>query len=225
MTESVRNLIVENIYKIKSECREIEEIVFGEEAYQNLANELGLSPDHKLPIKEFLGYPVRVLSYLPSDYIALRFKMREKEYEELDEEEIEIERLKIAFPVWTIEFSLSNIYTPNLIIERCTKEFARHILLACYLPGSPITESKETIKEKTEFVPESVFDHIKDCLRKRFPKFFSRLDVNYRKISVQKTIIVKKIGVHPSFFDIKHPLGSCYVLRYSLAKTKKKEKQ
>ena len=42
MTESVRSLIVENIYKIQSENRKIEEIVLGEEAYQKLAKELDL---------------------------------------------------------------------------------------------------------------------------------------------------------------------------------------
>ena len=74
MTESVRTLIVENIYKIKSENREIKEIVLGEEAYQKLAKELDLPPDHKFPIQVFLGYPIKVLPYFPSDYIGLRFK-------------------------------------------------------------------------------------------------------------------------------------------------------
>jgi len=74
MTKSVRSLIVENIYKIKSESQEIKEIVLGEEAYQKLANELDLPPDHKFPIQVFLGYPVKVLPYFPSDYIGLRFK-------------------------------------------------------------------------------------------------------------------------------------------------------
>ena len=53
MAESVRTLIVENIYKIKSENREIKEIVLGEEAYQKLAKELDLPPDHKFPIQLF----------------------------------------------------------------------------------------------------------------------------------------------------------------------------
>jgi len=74
MTGSVRSLIVENIYKLKSKNREIEEIVLGEEAYRKLANELDLPPDHKFPIQVFLGYPVKVLPYFPSDYIGLRFK-------------------------------------------------------------------------------------------------------------------------------------------------------
>jgi len=74
MTESVRTLIVENIYKIKSENREIKEIVLGEEAYRKLANELDLPPDHNFSIQTFLGYPVKVLPYFPSDYIGLRFK-------------------------------------------------------------------------------------------------------------------------------------------------------
>jgi len=74
MTGSVRSLIVENIYKLKSENREIEEIVLGEEAYRKLANELDLPPDHKFPIQTFLGYPLKVLPYFPSDYIGLRFK-------------------------------------------------------------------------------------------------------------------------------------------------------
>ncbi len=74
MAKSIRNLIIENIYKIKSENREIEEIVFGEEAYRNLAIEWGLPSDHKFAIKEFFGYPIKILSYLPPDYIALRIK-------------------------------------------------------------------------------------------------------------------------------------------------------
>jgi len=72
--KSIRNLIIENIYKIKNENREIEEIVLGEEAYQKLANELDLPPNHKFPIQVFLGYPVKVLSYLSPYYIGLRFK-------------------------------------------------------------------------------------------------------------------------------------------------------
>jgi len=74
MAESVRTLIVENIYKIKSENREIEEIVLGKEAYQKLAKELDLPPDHKFPIQLFLGYPAKVSPNFPLDYIGLRFK-------------------------------------------------------------------------------------------------------------------------------------------------------
>ena len=43
MTRSVRSLIVENIYKIKSENRKIEEIVLGKEAYQKLAERVGFT--------------------------------------------------------------------------------------------------------------------------------------------------------------------------------------
>jgi len=48
--------------------------VLGKEAYQKLTKELDLPPDHKFPIQVFLGYPVKVLSNFPSDYIGLRFK-------------------------------------------------------------------------------------------------------------------------------------------------------
>jgi len=78
MTESVKSLIVENIYKIKSENREIEEIVLGEEAYQKLAKELDLPPDYKSPVKVFFSYPIKILSYFPPDYIGLRFKRKKK---------------------------------------------------------------------------------------------------------------------------------------------------
>jgi len=59
MTESAKSLIVENIYKIKSENREIEEIVLGEEAYQKLAKELDLPPDYKSPVKVFLAIQLK----------------------------------------------------------------------------------------------------------------------------------------------------------------------
>ena len=74
MMKSIRNLIIENIYKIKNENREIEEIVFSEEAYRSLATEWDLPSDHKFAIKELFGYPIKILSYLPSDYIGLRIK-------------------------------------------------------------------------------------------------------------------------------------------------------
>jgi len=80
MTESVKSLIVENIYKIKSENREIEEIVLGEEAYQKLAKELDLPPDYKSPVKVFFSYPIKILSYFPPDYIGLRFKRKKNDF-------------------------------------------------------------------------------------------------------------------------------------------------
>ena len=61
-------------------------------------------------------------------------------------------------------------------------------------------------------------------MKKKFPKLFSNLNINYREIPVHKTVLIRKIGVHPSFFfDIKHPLGRCYVLRYSPAKLGREE--
>jgi len=130
-------------------------------------------------------------------------------------DEIEIEKLKLILNIWEDEFIKANIPCPELIIEKAAEEFGRRIILACYLPGSLITESKETSIEKKELVPVSIIDYIKDRLKKKFPRIFSNLNINYREIPVHKTTIIKKIGVHPSFFDIKHPLGSCYVLKYS----------
>ena len=147
--------------------------------------------------------------------------MNEKEYEKLDE--IEIEKLKLIHNIWEEEFIEADIPCPELIIERAAEELGHRIILACYLPGSLIGESKETNVEKKELVPVSIFDYIKDCMKKRFPRLFSNLRINYREIPIHKTVIIRKIGVHPSFFDIKYPLGSCYVLNYSPTEIKKEE--
>jgi len=147
--------------------------------------------------------------------------MKSEDYEELDE--IEIEKLKLIHNIWEEEFNEANIPCPELIIERAVEEFGHRIILACYLPGSLISESKETKTEKKENIPLSIIDYIKDYMKKRFPRLFSNLRINYREIPIHKTVIIRKIGVHPSFFDIKHPLGSCYVFRYSLSKLKHKE--
>jgi len=147
--------------------------------------------------------------------------MKPEDYEELDE--IEVEKLKLIHNIWKEEFIEADIPCPELIIERAVEEFGHHIILACYLPGSLISESKETKIEKKENVPLSITDYIKDYMKTRFPRLFSNLRINYRKIPIHKTVIVRKIGVHPSFFDIKHPLGSCYVLKYSPTEIKKEE--
>jgi len=143
--------------------------------------------------------------------------MKSEDYVKL--EEIEIEKLKFAYHIWEDEFLKANLNCPELIIERtierAVQEFARHIILACYLPGSLISESKETKIERTELVPVSIIDYIKDYMKKKFPKLFSNLNINYREIPLHKTVLIRKVGVHPSFFDVKHPLGRCYVLRYS----------
>ncbi len=137
--------------------------------------------------------------------------------------EVEIEKLKLIHNIWEDQFIEANVPCPELIIERAVEEFGHRIILACYLPGSLISESKETEIERKELVPASVIDYIKDYMKKRFPKLFSHLDINYREIPIHKTVITKKIGIHPSFFDIKHPLGGCYVLKYSPAEIKEEE--
>ena len=147
--------------------------------------------------------------------------MNEKEYEKLDE--IEIEKLKLIHNIWEEEFIEADIPCPELIIERVAEEFGHRIILACYLPGSLISESKETKIKKKENVPLSIIDYIKDYMKKKFPRLFSNLRINYREIPILKTVVIRNIGVHPSFFDIKHPLGSCYVLNYSPAEIKEEE--
>jgi len=69
-----------------------------------------------------------------------------KEYEKLSE--IEIEKLKLIHNIWEEEFIEADIPCPELIIERSAEEFGHRIILACYLPGSLISESKETKIEK-----------------------------------------------------------------------------
>ena len=142
--------------------------------------------------------------------------MESEGYEKLDE--IEIEKLKLIHNIWENEFIEANIPCPELIIERAVGEFGRRIILACYLPGSLISESEETKTERTEKIPASVIDFIKDYMKMKFPKIFSNLNINYKEIPIYKTVVVKKIGVHPSFFDVKHPLGSCHVLKFSSVK-------
>ena len=74
MKKTIREIIIDGIRDVLSENRKVEEIVLGGEAYQELERELSLIPFEELPIKKFLSYPIKVLSYLPSDYIALRIK-------------------------------------------------------------------------------------------------------------------------------------------------------
>ena len=146
--------------------------------------------------------------------------MNENGYEILDE--IEIEKLKLIHNIWEEEFIEADIPCPELVIERAVEVFGHRIILACYLPGSLISESKETEIERVEKAPVSIIDYLKDYMKKKFPRLFSDLHINYREIPIHKTVI-RKIGVHPSFFDVKHPLGSCYVLKYSPTEIKKEE--
>ncbi len=145
--------------------------------------------------------------------------MESEGYEKLDE--IEIEKLKLIHNIWEDQFIEVNIPCPELVIERAVEEFGHRIILACYLPGSLIDESKKMKIERKEKIPTSIIDYIKDYIKKKFPKIFSNLNVNYKEIPIHKTIVIKKIGVHPSFFDVKHPLGGCYVLKFPSAKEKK----
>ena len=70
----IREIIFDGIRDVLSENRKVEGIVLGGEAYQELERELSLMPFEELPIREFLSYPIKVLSYLPLNYIALRIK-------------------------------------------------------------------------------------------------------------------------------------------------------
>jgi len=74
MKKMIREIICDGIRNVLSENRKVEEIVLGGEAYQELERELSLTPSEELPVREFLSYPIKVLSYLPLNYIALRIK-------------------------------------------------------------------------------------------------------------------------------------------------------
>ena len=85
MKKMIREIIYDGIRNVLSENREVEEIVLGGEAYQELERELlstcpaGMTIrdfSDFLPhaIRNFLPYPIKIISYLPSDYIALRIK-------------------------------------------------------------------------------------------------------------------------------------------------------
>ena len=86
MEKTIREIICDGIRSVLSENRKVEEIVLGGEAYQELKRELsstyledlaaleGVFTLEGLAIREFLSYPVKILPYLPPDYIALRIK-------------------------------------------------------------------------------------------------------------------------------------------------------
>jgi len=80
MKKTIREIIIDGIRDVLSENRKVEEIVLGDEVYQELKRELSstylenLATLKGVAIREFLSYPIRILPYLPPDYIALRIK-------------------------------------------------------------------------------------------------------------------------------------------------------
>jgi len=74
MKKTIGEIIIDGIRDVLSENRKVEEIVLGNKVYQELRRELSSTYLEGIAIREFLSYPIRILPYLPPDYIALRIK-------------------------------------------------------------------------------------------------------------------------------------------------------
>ncbi len=74
MKKTIRETIFDGIRDVLSENRKVEEIVLSSETYRELKRELSSTYLEGLAIRKFLSYPVKILFYLPPDYIALRIK-------------------------------------------------------------------------------------------------------------------------------------------------------
>jgi len=74
MKKTIREIIIDGIRDVLSENLKVEEIVLGDEVYRELRRELSSTYLERIAIREFLSYPIRILPYLPPDYIALRIK-------------------------------------------------------------------------------------------------------------------------------------------------------
>ena len=74
MKKTIREIIIDGIRDVLSENLKVEEIVLGDEVYRELRRELSSTYLEGIAIREFLSYPIRILPYLPPDYIALRIK-------------------------------------------------------------------------------------------------------------------------------------------------------
>ena len=74
MKKTIREIIIDGIRDVLSENLKVEEIVLGDEVYRELRRELSSTYLEGIAIREFFSYPLRILLYLPPDYIALRIK-------------------------------------------------------------------------------------------------------------------------------------------------------
>lgn len=131
-------------------------------------------------------------------------------------ESLKIDYIKLAKEIWTSEFSSTNISPPELEIQLAeeVKSLAHRILLSCYLPSSLISEdSNEQLIDYFSY-PDDLFNHFKLSLKNKLPSFLNKLiNVRYKKVPITRWEVTNKIGVHPSYFDIKHSLSKIYYMR------------
>ena len=131
-------------------------------------------------------------------------------------ESLEMEYIKLAKEIWIAEFSLADIPPPQLKMElvESVKGLAHQVLLSCYMPATLIsTDSDEHIEEHF-YYPINLFNHFKSSLKNRLPSFLGKfINIKSNRIPIIKQRIVRKIGVHPSYFDIEHSLSKIYFMR------------
>jgi len=130
--------------------------------------------------------------------------------------ELDINLTKFAKEIWINEFNNADIPIPNLQLHFAEeiKIFAKRILLSCYLPSSLISENENEEIEEYFYYPINLYNHFKLSLKNILPRYFNNLiNIKNKKIPIKKKILIQKIGVHPTYFDIEHPLSKIYYVK------------
>lgn len=131
-------------------------------------------------------------------------------------ESLKMEYLKLVKEIWIAEFGLARIPPPQLEIEfvKNVKDLAHRILLSCYMPSSLIWEdSSEQIIEYFPY-PINLFNHFKSSLKNKLPSSIGKfINIKFKGIPIKRHKVINKIGVHPSYFNMKHSLSKIYYIR------------
>ena len=129
---------------------------------------------------------------------------------------LEIEYIKLAKEIWISEFESAMTPSPQLKIAltESVKDLSHQILLSCYLPSSLISEDSDEQIVEYFYYPVNLFNHFKSSLKNKLPSFVGKfVNVKSHRIPIIEQKVVRKIGVHPSYFDIDHPLSKIYHMR------------
>ena len=133
-----------------------------------------------------------------------------------DIKELKIDMLRYIKEIWCTEFKKANIAIPDLKLElnKGVKDFAIKILLNCYLPSSLISEETNTETMDYFYFPINLYNHLKLSIKNKLPQYINKyINVKNKEIPIMKRTIIRKVGVHPSYFDVKNPLSKIHYIR------------
>ena len=124
--------------------------------------------------------------------------------------EMEMELVMIARRAFDRPFKLLDLDSPGIEMQimRTTDEWAREFLLSIFLPAELIDETRE--EGESIQIPASFWDYLKSAIKQRLPFLGRWIKINQKQIV--KTQIIKKYGIHPSFFNTKSSLGRMKVV-------------